>query len=201
MGRAPTATERSADVAKLQNGTETPSAFVDRLRSSTWFDGAYGPAIRLYKAYFLRLPDPSGLDYWANRRREGRTLSKISQQFSVSSEFQRRYGSLSNADFIDQIYNNVFARDPDPSGRDFYLRKLENGWNRGQVVLQFSESSEYKRLTTPVVTVVELARGMDGKAPNQIDTEYRLADYGIGGSKGVYAYLIGTSSYRTRVFS
>jgi len=201
MGRAPTAAETLTAVSKLDAGTVTPASFIDQLRASTWFDGAYGPAIRLYRAYFLRLPDPTGLDYWAAKRREGRTLSKMSQQFSVSSEFQNRYGALTDAEFIDKIYNNVFFRDPDPAGRDYYLRRLKSGWSRGQVVLQFSESSEDKRQAKPVVDVVEFCRGMNGRAPDQIETEYRLLDYNTkGGAEGVVATLVSASSYRTRIF-
>lgn len=200
-GRAPTTGELFVGVDQLASGALSPADFVDQRRSSTWFDGAYGPAIRLYRAYFLRLPDPSGMEYWAARRREGRTLDKMSQQFSVSSEFRNRYGPLTDAEFIDQIYNNVFFRDPDPSGRAFYLRRLANGWSRGQVVLQFSESSEYKRQMTPIVDVVELGRGLNGRVPDQIETEYRLLDHSTGGAAAVFAHWVGTASYRTRVFS
>ena len=193
--------EVASDVAKLANGTEKPADLVDRLRSSAWFDGAYGPAIRLYRAYFLRTPDPSGLDFWANRRRNGYTLSSISQQFAVSSEFKRRYGSLTNAEFIDAIYENVFERAPDPSGRDFYLRHLnDRSWSRGQVVLQFSESNEYKGDTTALVSVIEIARGMNAKAPSPALVADLLAARETGGNQAMLAAIISGETYRTRIF-
>jgi hypothetical protein len=195
-GRSPTASQRAAAISALDAGTTSPTAYIDARRASTWFDGAYGPATRLYRAYFLRLPDPSGLDYWAGRRRAGVTLDKISQQFAVSSEFQRRYGPLSNAEFVDTLYQNVFGRDPDPSGRAFYLGRLAAGWSRGRVVLQFSESSEYKRKTEGIVAVVELARGMEGRAPSQARVDELLALHSTGGTKGVVKALTTTSSYR-----
>jgi hypothetical protein len=201
-GSVPSQTISDAEVAKLLAGTETPSALVDRLRSSAWFDGAYGPATRLYKAYFLRLPDPSGLDYWARSRRNGRTLASISQQFARSSEFQRRYGALTNAAFIDTIYQNVFDRAPDPEGRDFYLRRLNDGrWTRGQVVLQFSESSEYERKMRGTVAVVELVRGMTGKAPSQATVDALLSTYATDGTAGVFGALVGSPGYATRVLA
>ena len=201
LGRPPTASELLVDVDQLDRGEQTPAALVERLRGSTWFDGAYGPAIRLYRAYFLRLPDPSGLDYWAGRRRAGVTLDKISQQFSVSSEFKRRYGDLTDTEFIDTVYQNVFDRPPDPSGRAFYLGRLNAGWSRGRVVLQFSESSEYQRKTLGLVTVIELHRGMDGKAPAQAVVDADLITYGSGGSSAVFAGIAGSNGYRTRVFA
>ena len=199
-GASPPPAESTADVAALNSGSETPSAQIDRLRSSAWFDGAYGPATRLYKAYFLRLPDPSGLDYWARSRRNGRTLDSISQQFARSSEFQRRYGQLTNEAFLDTIYANVFDRAPDPAGRDFYLRRLnDKSWARGKVVLQFSESSEYERKTRGTVAVVELVRGMTGQAPSQAAVDDLLVTYATDGTKGVFEALIATSAYATRV--
>jgi hypothetical protein len=190
----------NVESAEIASGLLTPASFIDQRRASEWFDGAYGPSIRLYRAYFLRNPDPSGLDFWANRRRRGVTLSSISQQFASSSEFQRRYGSLTNAQFIDQIYRNVFDREPDPSGRDFYLRRLnDRTWTRGQVVLQFSESSEHQRDMRPTVTVIELARGMNGRAPSAALVDSLLATYADDGTDGVLAALIATATYRDRV--
>lgn len=201
-GAAPSPATVAADAAAITSGSETPAALVERLRSQEWFDGAYGPATRLYKAYFLRLPDPSGLDYWARSRRNGRTLSSISQQFSRSSEFQRRYGDLSDEAFIDTIYANVFDRAPDPSGRAFYLRRLESGtWSRGQVVLQFSESTEYERKMRGTVAVVELVRGMTGRAPTQAQVDTLLVTYEAGGSAAVFAMLVGSPTYAPRALA
>lgn len=199
-GAAPTIAVLDEDVNRLSTAIELPSALVDRLRASTWFDGAYGPATRLYRAYFLRIPDPSGLDYWATSRRNGRTLASISQQFSRSSEFSRRYGQLTNAQFIDKIYDNVFDRPPDPSGRAFYLARLNDGrWSRGEVVLQFSESSEHERKMRATVTVVELARGMNAKAPSPATVETLLATYETGGSAMVFQSIVAAETYRQRV--
>jgi len=196
----PGAAEVAGDIAKLVAGTEKPSDLVDRLRASEWFDGAYGPAIRLYRAYFLRTPDPSGLEFWANRRRNGYTLSSISQQFAVSSEFKRRYGSLTNAQFVDAIYRNVFDRAPDPSGRAFYLRHLDDrSWNRGQVVLQFSESNEYKNDTNALVTAIEFARGMNGRAPSAALVDDLLAARQSGGNQAMFAVLVSGAAYRDRI--
>lgn len=197
---SPQQPEIDGNVAALSDGTQRPSDLIDTLRSSVWFGGAHGPAIRLYRAYFLRIPDPSGLDFWVNRRRNGATLSSISQQFAVSSEFLRRYGSLTNAQFIDQVYRNVFGRAPDPSGRAFYLKRLDQKtWNRGQVVLQFSESGEYERLTRGIVAVVEYARGMNGVAPSPALFDALLEDYRRGGTPAVFTSIVGSSTYRNRI--
>ncbi|MCB1040043.1 MAG: DUF4214 domain-containing protein [Acidimicrobiales bacterium] len=198
-GSAP-ASEVSQAIQRLEDGVWTPTTFVEWYRSQQWFDGAYGPATRLYRAYFLRNPDPSGLDYWANRRRRGTTLAIISQKFAQSSEFKRRYGSLTNAQFVDALYRNVFDRAPDPSGRSFFLQRLNDKvLTRGQMVTQFSESSEYKRKTEAIVAAVEYARGMNGRAPSASLAAQLVATYEAHGSAGVLAELLASDAYRSRV--
>jgi lysophospholipase L1-like esterase len=199
-GRAPTGNELANAVNPMSLGTTTPAAWLQTLTLAKYWDGAYGGPTRLYKAYFLRLPDTGGLDYWARHRRAGQTLSSISQFFARSSEFKRRYGTLSDSAFVDKIYSNVFSRPPDQDGRAFWVKKLKEGWSRGMVMLQFSESPEYKRKTAGMVTTVELTRGMLGRGPTQAEVTARDASFATDGYAGVLTDLIGLASYRTRVF-
>ncbi len=101
--------------------------------------------VRLYSAYFLRAPDETGFDFWQTRLESGEwSLPKMSTFFSQSDEFIALYGSLSDAEFIDLIYQNIFGRAADAEGRDYWLgRMLNEGMNRGTVMLNFSESPEY----------------------------------------------------------
>jgi hypothetical protein len=72
--------------------------------------------IRLYLAYFGRLPDSSGLDHWVRARRAGATLSAVSDSFASSEEFRIRFGALNNVEFVDLLYRQVLGRAPDDSG-------------------------------------------------------------------------------------
>ncbi len=99
---------------------------------------------RLYTAVFLREPDQAGFDGWVdNYATEGWHLLRIAQFFTESPEFQTRYGSLSDADFVDLIYQNVFGRLPDAGGRAFWINRLATDLTRGGLLLFFSESEEY----------------------------------------------------------
>ncbi len=100
---------------------------------------------RLYTAYFLREPDPGGWDYWLNTYGTGynTNLEVISDSFANSQEFQIRYGSLSNEQFVRLVYNNVLGREPDPVGLSHWVTALNNGYSRGAVMIAFSESEEY----------------------------------------------------------
>ncbi|MFZ9047143.1 MAG: DUF4214 domain-containing protein, partial [Cyclobacteriaceae bacterium] len=78
---------------------------------SSEYQNNVAPVVRLYFAYFNRLPDTGGLSYWISEYTSGnRTLTGISDAFASSGEFSATYGSLSNGDFVDLIYNNLFGR-------------------------------------------------------------------------------------------
>jgi hypothetical protein len=107
--------------------------------------------LRLYKAYFLRDPSQSEIDYWANRYASGRaSLATISGFFAQSNEFKNRYGSLSDAQFVDLVYRNVLGRTPDAAGVKHWVGALGRGQSRGSVMIGFSESGEFQRRTNTV---------------------------------------------------
>lgn len=145
--------------------TWPPGQFVAQLATSSEADDRVDAVIRLYEAYFLRNPDHGGLTYWLNRRGEGRTLVSISNSFAVSSEFTRRYGSLTNAEFVDRVYQNVMGRPADAGGLAYWAARLDGGTSRGQVMANFSQSSEYVRKTDAGVHVVAVIEGMLQRAP------------------------------------
>jgi hypothetical protein len=153
LQRAPTTSERSADIAALTAHTLTPGGLVARIRTSTDHTTNVDPVVRLYRAYFLRNADPSGLDHWVAVRRKGSTLSRISNSFAASSEFTRRYGTLTNRQFVELIYQNVLGRPGEATGVAYWTKQLDTKRkSRGQVMLNFSESNEYKTKQTSEVT-------------------------------------------------
>ncbi len=99
--------------------------------------------MRLYLAYFLREPDVVGLHHWVTNRRNGMSLQQISDAFAASPEFIGRYGSLSNAEFIELVYQNVMGRGSDGSGREYWTGRLASGLSRGGMMIGFSESPEF----------------------------------------------------------
>lgn len=106
-----------------------------------------GQISRLYQAYFLRAPDQSGFNYWLQQRAERTALEDISNAFSSSQEFVNRYGSLSDTQFVNLVYQNVLDRQPDSEGRNYWLQILANGASRGSVMIGFAESPEFVQKT------------------------------------------------------
>lgn len=143
---APTPAERSSWVSQLSNRTKVPGDLVEALRRGPDNTSKVDPGTRLYSAFLGRTPDASGLKFWTSRRRAGTwTLNKMAEQFARSTEFQRRYGTLTNRAYVTLIYTDVLGRAADPSGVDYWTRQLDTGRRtRGTVMVGFSESSEYK---------------------------------------------------------
>jgi uncharacterized protein (DUF1501 family) len=107
--------------------------------------------IRLYLAYFLRLPDDSGLDYWLTADDGRLPLAEASYWFTRSQEFQNMYGRLDDAGFLELVYRNVLRREPDPAGLDYWTQVLADGYDRGSLMIWFSESEENIRDTAEMV--------------------------------------------------
>lgn len=162
--REPTLAETLVWLDRLHSGAVTPAGAVAGIA-----DAVGAPAMRmtrLYSAYFQRLPDFSGFGYWTRRLRSGTSLKKVSDTFAASSEFTTKYGSLSNTAFVTLVYQNVLGRAPDPSGRSYWVRKLDaRTISRGSVMLNFSESSENVRKADSEVRSVLLRSGMLQRMP------------------------------------
>jgi hypothetical protein len=104
-----------------------------------------GSISRLYLAYFLRQPDPAGLAFWVDRcNRNISSLVDVSDAFAGSPEFNLRYGALDNPAFVTLVYKNVLGRAPDAGGLQASVDFLGRGARRGEVMLGFSESPEFK---------------------------------------------------------
>ncbi|KQW87758.1 hypothetical protein ASC94_24920 [Massilia sp. Root418] len=105
-------------------------------------DGHGGQAYRLYQAAFNRAPDKAGLGFWMSHLDNDMTLSSVAQAFLESTEFQVRYGTLSNEAFVNSLYTNVLHRAGEAAGVAHWVGKLEQGVARADVLMGFSESGE-----------------------------------------------------------
>jgi hypothetical protein len=103
----------------------------------------YTSAIQqLYVAYFSRPADAGGLEWWesvvANARGD---ISMISAEFAASNEFRQTFAGKSNVEIVRTVYMNLFGREAEDGGIDFWVKALD------------------QRLTTIDTVVTEIARG------------------------------------------
>gem|GEM_PF-3908347 len=102
--------------------------------------------LRLYKAYFNRVPNQEGFEYWLDIYQEGDSLEEIAEYFTGSSEFFTRFSKLSESEYIDQLYLRVLGRLPDEEGKIYWLDEFEEeNITRSSIVVYFSEGPEMKQ--------------------------------------------------------
>lgn len=144
----------------------------------------------LYIGYFGRAGEPDGVNYWVGELNSGTsTLADIAASFSVQPEAQAEYAFLANPNlatrasievFVGQVYQNLFHRDPDAQGLDYWADQLEARATDPAAIGQF------------ILDVISGAYGPGGSAADQATLENKveaasyftteLAAAGIGGT-------------------
>ncbi|WP_161805710.1 DUF4214 domain-containing protein [Pseudoalteromonas sp. P1-9] len=142
------------DVVALGNATSRGEWLVNSgILTSDGFVADKQPVARLYLSAFLRPGDYNGLRAWQNRYEQGMSLEEIAERFTQSGEFSSRYGTLSNGDFVNLLYQNVFNRNADAGGYNYWVGRLNNGVSRGVMLASLSESREGKLRMAKKITV------------------------------------------------
>ena len=130
---------------------------------------------QLYVAYFGRPADPAGLDYWTNvvEAQAGSTTA-VSEAFAAQPEYIAAYFGKTNAQVIDQIYANMFARGASTTdGRSYWLDLLNKGAvSINTIVDEVAKGAKGSDLTA-VENKVEAATAFTAA----LDTEAEQAGY------------------------
>lgn len=163
--RNPSGSELLTAVARLLDG-QTPASWATGLITGPTYQGRTGAVTRLYRGFFLRNPDTPGMAYWWSQVNSGRTVRWVADFMATSPEFIDRYGHLGNSAFVDRVYQNVLDRPADPQGKAFWTAELNSGRrSRGQVMLGFTESSEYRNRVQVDVDVIISFFGLTRRVP------------------------------------
>lgn len=113
--------------------------------SAVWIqDEATIAVARLYQVCLGRVPDIGGLEHYRSAVDQGYDLMHFTRAMIESPEFISRFGTLTNQQFVEQIYRFVLGREGDAGGVATYTGALSQGYTRADVVLVFSESPENK---------------------------------------------------------
>ena len=81
----------------------------------------------LYVAYFGRPADVEGKAYWSGSNTGISTVLGFAANMHSQSEFQDAYGSKKTATQVNQIYQNLFSRDADADGLEYWTGQIANG--------------------------------------------------------------------------
>lgn len=130
---------------EFQNNTASASnQFAQGNTQQIWTDDVF----RLYQATLDRAPNTEGLFNWSDRLGSGTDYLSVANGFVASQEFKNRFGEdLSNAAFVELLYQNVLDRSADATGLARWVGDLEGGASRTEVVRGFAQSTEFRNST------------------------------------------------------
>jgi len=97
---------------------------------------------RFYQLCLDRDPDPAGLTGWTNELlNQSLTGANVAEGFIYSTEFSVK--GTANEEYLLILYKAFFDRGPDQGGWDLWLRELDGGKDRGEVLNGFIRSVEF----------------------------------------------------------
>ncbi len=104
--------------------------------------------IRTYYATLNRAPDKNGLKYWVGKLADKKvSATEIARQFLGSSEYKRKNGAPTNANFVKNMYLSAFEREADTAGLNYWTSQLDSkAKTRADMVAQLVASPEMKRI-------------------------------------------------------
>ncbi|WP_227367879.1 DUF4214 domain-containing protein [Halomonas sp. M20] len=102
---------------------------------------------QLYVAYYGRPAESDGQRYWAERA-DAAGQGSIVEAFGNSKEYQNEFGNLESAELVNNLYQQLFGRDGDAEGVEYYAGLLDSG---------------EKSLAHIALTIKNAAQGSDAK--------------------------------------
>lgn len=112
------------DITASVNATDTDFSLED----ARDFSATERRVLGAYLSYFGRPADLGGLAFWTDQLTSvGGDLTSIIFEFGNAEEFVRRFGDLTNAQLIENLYDQILGRAPDPGGFDYWLGELDSG--------------------------------------------------------------------------
>lgn len=113
----------------------------------------------LYETLFGRTADAEGLDFWINLAAAGHSFNDIAQGFVTIGG--ATFSNLSDAEFVELLYQNTFSRASDAEGKDYWVQALANGHTRGEIAASFANIS-VANFDNAEVTTVGYVKIIDG---------------------------------------
>ncbi|MDQ6696279.1 MAG: DUF4214 domain-containing protein [Actinomycetota bacterium] len=199
LDRRPNSAEVAQWTTQLDGGSKTPADLVEWIIQQPGSADCIAPLIRLYMAFFGRLPDNYGLLYWISRVRRGASLDDIADDFYGSAESHRRYAALDNSHYVDQLYVRILGTAPDVAGHAYWTKRLQGGISRGRLMRYFVETDYYKFISYSEVRVCLVYAGMLRRAPDQPGYDYWTGKFRSGTPfQAMISAIKASASYRRR---
>lgn len=141
-----------------------------------------------YAIILGRAPEVVGMDWWAGHLKLGDvTKADLADMLLASSEALAMYGSETNAEFVQSMYENVLGRNADSGGLQWWTEKLNSGVSRGTLANYLMDTvstssndilaHDYLANKTHLSSYISIALQYDGKHDNVVKTAISSVTY------------------------
>jgi hypothetical protein len=132
---------------------------VDSIEYTIFLDGtlttdensAAAQASRLYEGLFGRGITAQELDNTVHAFGHGASLTGVAGDLARGSDALGIISEASNDAFVDRLYSSILGRAADAGGHDFWSGLLSSGVSRDAVIVNFTESAEFRASTADTV--------------------------------------------------
>ncbi len=115
---------------------------------------------QMYVAYYGRPGDSAGIEYWAGRLAENNgAMSAMIDAFGSSKEYRDGIGSQPTVEKVTLLYQQMFNRQPEQTGLDYWVNKIDSG---------------ARSLASVALAIADGAQNQDAVA---LDNKIQSADY------------------------
>ena len=133
-----------------------------------------------YVAFFNRPADTAGLNYWSSY---AGSSSDLLSTFAQSAEYTSLFTGLNNTQAVNLIYNNLFGRDADLSGLNYWVGQLTAGnvkiANIADAVNKGAQGTDSTIVTSKTTAATAFT--------NSLDTVAKVVAYSSVSSSGLAA--------------
>lgn len=133
-----------------------------------------------YVAFFNRPADTAGLNYWSSY---AGSSSDLLNTFAQSAEYTSLFTGLNNTQAVNLVYNNLFGRDADLAGLNYWVGQLTAGsikiGNMADAVNKGAQSTDATIVTNKTAAAVAFT--------NSLDTVAKVVAYSSLSSTGLAA--------------
>jgi hypothetical protein len=156
---------------ELESGTLTKAGYVDVIFNSDEYLGNWQNKLfvaLMYDNLLQRFPDQTGYDVWTGLLDStSLTREQMLQLWLASEEWNSRFGSYNNTEFVNKLYRDMLHREPDQLGLEYWIGVLGNGaLTRAEVILAFCDCPEYGTANSEQKLTYQLYIGLLGRMPD-----------------------------------
>lgn len=100
--------------------------------------------VRLYRNILGREADKAGLNTWTGELLSGKPACPVIEGFFYSREFQN--AGYSDEEFVEILYRTILGRESDPAGKADWVKNIQSGASKSQILAGFVYSKEFRDL-------------------------------------------------------